>query len=145
MLDAGCSFCSIIAGDGPAEVVARTEHWVAFFPPEPATIGHTLLVPTSHVSDVWSLNTADASDLASGVLRIAHVIREALSPEGLNVVQSNGRVATQTVDHLHIHLVPRTTGDAMGELWPVVPPVLSPEDKVRALSSMRSVVGAESQ
>jgi histidine triad (HIT) family protein len=142
MWEAGCTFCSIVAGDEPAEVVTRTDDWVAFFPPEPATLGHTLVVPTRHVADIWGLNATEAGVLADGVLRLAHVIRSALAPEGLNILQSNGRVATQTVAHLHVHLVPRTTGDAMGDIWPSASPVLSIDDKMSALSSMRSAVEA---
>ncbi len=137
MLNPNCPFCAIVAGDEPAEVVARTDQWVAFYPSEPATLGHTLVVPTNHVPDVWELRAIESVDLAAGVLKIAHVIREALDPEGLNIVQSNGRVATQTIGHLHVHLVPRMAGDAMGEIWPAEPPALSVDDKIRALSAMR--------
>lgn len=145
MLDPSCTFCSIIQAEEPAEVVARTASWIAFFPPEPATVGHTLVVPTRHVADIWGLETREASELGAGVLKIARVIREALAPEGLNIVQSNGGVATQTVDHLHVHLVPRSDGDAMGEIWPADPPALSVADKVRALSSMRSAAEVDDQ
>lgn len=124
-------------------MIAHSASWVAFFPPEPATLGHTLVVPTSHVEDIWALNASEAAVLATGVLTVAHLIRKVLEPEGLNIVQSNGRVATQTVDHLHIHVVPRRTGDAMGTIWPAAPPAISAEDRMWALSSMRAAVGEE--
>jgi diadenosine tetraphosphate (Ap4A) HIT family hydrolase len=145
MLDPSCAFCSIISADEPAELVARGAAWIAFFPPEPATVGHTLVVPANHVSDVWGLSPSEAGELTTGVLQIAHAIRAALAPEGLNIVQSSGKVATQTVDHLHVHLVPRMTGDAMGDIWPAKSPAMSVEDKMRALSAMRTAVNTEGQ
>lgn len=92
--------------------VATYEHVVAFFPLEPATLGHTLVVPRQHVPDIWSLDEDTAAQLARVTVRLSNVMRRALQPEGLNVIQSNGEVATQTVFHLHVHVVPRWEGDA---------------------------------
>ena len=91
---------------------------VAFFPTEPATLGHLLLIPQRHVPDLWHLRHEEASQLSRAALYLASAIRHAFSPEGLNVIQSNGQAATQSVLHLHIHIVPRWTGDAMGPIWP---------------------------
>ena len=91
---------------------------VAFFPTEPATLGHLLLIPRRHVLDLWHLRHEEASQLSRAALYLASAIRHAFSPEGLNVIQSNGQAATQSVLHLHIHIVPRWTGDAMGPIWP---------------------------
>lgn len=114
-----CPFCEIIQHDDPdAREVYRDKHVVAFFPLEPATLGHTLVVPRNHVPDIWSANEDTAAHLARVTVRLANVMRRALRPEGLNVIQSNGEAATQTVFHLHIHLVPRWSGDAIGRIWP---------------------------
>lgn len=91
---------------------------VAFFPTEPATLGHTLLVPTTHIPDVWSLDHETAAVLAHAAVDLAHAVREALQPEGLNIIQSNGVAATQTVNHLHVHILPRWANDAVGDIWP---------------------------
>lgn len=116
--DPGCDFCEIGAREEDAREVFRTEAVVAFFPTEPATLGHTLVVPRLHVPDIWALDRATAVALADATLTLAHAIRAALSPDGLNIIQSNGVAATQSVPHLHVHLVPRSTGDAMGKIWP---------------------------
>lgn len=117
--DPECPFCEIVQREDPdAREVYRDEHVVAFFPTEPAVLGHTLIVPREHVSDIWSLSEETAAHLASATVRLAGTIREAVHPEGLNVIQSNGEAATQTVFHLHVHLVPRWDGDAMGPIWP---------------------------
>ncbi len=114
-----CPFCEIVQRDDPdAREVYRDEHVVAFFPTEPAVLGHTLVVPREHVPDVWSLSEETASHLARATVLLAGSVREVVEPEGLNIIQSNGATATQTVFHLHVHLVPRRHGDAIGPFWP---------------------------
>lgn len=117
--DPDCPFCEIVLRDDPdAREVYRDEHVVAFFPTEPAVLGHTMVIPRKHVADIWSMDEETAGHLSRATVRLAGAIREAVHPEGLNVIQSNGEAATQTVFHLHVHLVPRWDGDAMGPIWP---------------------------
>lgn len=114
-----CPFCEIVQRDNPdAREVYRDAHVVAFFPTEPAVLGHTMLVPREHVTGIWSLDEETAAHLARATVRLAGAVREAMQSEGLNVIQSNGEAATQTISHLHVHLVPRWEGDAMGSIWP---------------------------
>ncbi len=116
---AACPFCSIVAGDDvSARLVYRSQEVTAFFPLEPATRGHTLVVPNRHVADLTDLTAAEGRDLGEALLRTARAIRAALSPDGLNVIQSTGAAATQTVPHVHFHLVPRWSGDRMTLEWP---------------------------
>ncbi|SCE89782.1 histidine triad (HIT) family protein [Micromonospora coriariae] len=118
-VEADCPFCEIVRRETPdTREVYRDEHVVAFFPVEPATLGHTLVVPRDHIPDVWSLDEEAATRLAHITLRLSHAVKSATEPEGLNIIQSNGVVATQTVPHLHVHLVPRWSGDGMGPIWP---------------------------
>lgn len=127
MADTSCPFCAIIMGEGPARVVYRDDYAVAFFPLRPATLGHTLVVPRRHIPDIWELPEADAAHLSRTVLRVATALRTAVAPDGLNIIQSNGAAATQTVPHLHVHLVPRWAADAMGPIWPAHPPSHPPQ------------------
>lgn len=92
-----------------------------FLPDEPITEGHVLVVPNDHVPDIWSLTQGAARNLSSEVLRMAHIVRSAIEPDGLNIIQSNGKAATQSVHHLHVHVVPRSDNDAMGDFWPQSP------------------------
>jgi histidine triad (HIT) family protein len=108
----------IANGDQAGRVVYRDDSVVAFFPKEPATVGHTLVVPRRHVTDIWGLESAEAEHLASASLRVARALRAALNPDGLNVIQSNGDAATQTVPHVHVHVVPRWDNDQMELSWP---------------------------
>lgn len=113
-----CPFCAIIAGTEPARRVLDSTDAIAFFPKEPATLGHTLVVPRKHFADVWSLDDGTAQALAEAVLVVAHAIRRVFQPQGLNIIQSNGEAATQTVPHVHVHVVPRWHDDDMGPIWP---------------------------
>ncbi len=117
--DPDCPFCEIVARDDPdAREVYRDEHVVAFFPVQPATLGHTLVVPRKHIPDIWSLDPGTAGHLAQVVLFLAGAVRRSMSPEGLNIIQSNGEAASQTVMHLHVHIVPRWSSDTLGRIWP---------------------------
>ncbi len=114
-----CPFCQIVQGDGlDAREVYRNEHVVAFVPLEPATLGHTLVVPRHHIPDIWSLDRETADHLTQATLQLSNAVRRATQPEGLSIIQSNGEVAAQTVFHLHVHIVPRWSGDPVGGIWP---------------------------
>lgn len=116
-----CDFCSIARGDPePAvEIVCCDKGWVAFFPLEPATPGHSLIIPRVHVPDLWSLDTSVASELMEAVIRLGRAINSALAPEGMNLITSAGEAAGQTVPHLHLHVVPRWHDDELGRIWPL--------------------------
>ena len=117
-IDPDCDFCQIVAREEPAREVLRTDKIVAFFPLELATLGHTLVIPREHIPDIWSLDDQTSHDLTEATLRVARAIRDAISMQGLNIIQSNGEVATQSVFHLHVHVVPRSSHDDMGDIWP---------------------------
>lgn len=119
MTSPGCPFCQIVAGRvAGAPVIYEDEHTIAFFPDRPATRGHTLVVPKRHAPSVWDLTPEEGEQLARTILRVANAVREAVHPDGMNIVQSNGAVATQTVEHLHVHVVPRTRRDRVRLRWP---------------------------
>ena len=113
-----CDFCAIIRGELTARIVHETEHTLAFFPVHPAARGHTLVIPKTHIADFWSIDEVNAGHLSCAAMQVGHGLRRALNPQGLNIIQSSGAAATQTVFHLHIHMVPRWVGDHVGDLWP---------------------------
>jgi len=116
--DPDCDFCEIVARDEDAREVLRTNKVVAFFPLEPATLGHTLVIPREHIPDIWSLDDETARELTDATMVVARAVQRAVPMDGLNIIQSNGEAATQTVLHLHVHVVPRQIGDGMGRIWP---------------------------
>lgn len=140
-----CPFCEIVQRDDPdAREVYRDEHVVAFFPLEPATLGHTLIVPKKHISDIWSLDEDIAAHLGRAVVRLSQAVRTAMEPQGLNIIQSNGEVATQTILHLHVHIVPRWKGDAIGRIWPPETSY-SESEKDNAWEKLRKEMGRTSK
>jgi histidine triad (HIT) family protein len=119
LTDANCEFCAIAQGkDRSAEVVCEGADWIAFFPLNPATPGHTLVIPRRHVADLWRVDPALGAQLMAAVIRVGQAIDKALKPEGMNLISSAGATAEQTVFHLHLHVVPRWRRDGFGPIWP---------------------------
>jgi histidine triad (HIT) family protein len=115
-----CEFCAIAQGKDPSvEVVCEDKSWVAFFPLNPATPGHTLVIPRRHVADLWQVKPPLDRELMAAVIRVGRAIDHALKPEGMNLITSAGQTAEQTVFHLHLHIVPRWRRDGFGKIWPV--------------------------
>jgi histidine triad (HIT) family protein len=113
-----CAFCDIVNGKECARVVGETLTTLAFFPLRPAALGHTLVIPKQHIRDVWEADWDVVEQVARATSTAAHALRNALAPDGLNIINSSGAAASQTVFHLHVHLVPRWTGDHIGNIWP---------------------------
>lgn len=105
--DPACIFCSIVAGDAPAERVLEDALTLAFMDVSPASDGHVLVIPKRHQPDVFALEQPESDAVWRSTLRVAHAVRDALRPDGMNIHQSNGRVANQHVLHFHLHVIPR--------------------------------------
>jgi histidine triad (HIT) family protein len=118
----GCEFCAIVRGESDAELLFEESDWIAFFPLNPATPGHTLVIPRAHVPDLWQASPGLASELMRAVLKVGHAIQRGLGPDGLNLITSAGTTAEQTVFHLHLHVVPRWRHDHFGPIWPTGEP-----------------------
>lgn len=108
---ADCIFCRIEAGLAPAHFVYEDDLVIAFLSPEQPNPSKVLVVPRTHVETVFDLNDQLAAAIFQATVRIARGVKLASGCEGLNLVQSNGRVGQQDVFHFHLHIVPRFTGD----------------------------------
>lgn len=129
-----CPFCSIVRGeDAVVREVARNDKVVVFFPTEPAVLGHCIVIPRRHVEEFTALTSDEVSAVMTSAQAVAMSLRETHHPDGINIIQSNGEVATQSVPHVHVHIVPRWDGDAFGEIWPSKTD-FSDEEKDRALA-----------
>ncbi|MEU9439337.1 HIT domain-containing protein [Streptomyces sp. NPDC048304] len=117
----GCVFCRIVKGLEPAEVIYETSLCLAFFPINPATKGHTLVIPKRHTEDFLSAGPEGFATLSSTAVEVGQMLQAAYAPEGMNMITSSGEVASQSIMHLHVHLVPRWTYDAVGDIWPPSP------------------------
>jgi histidine triad (HIT) family protein len=114
---ASCTFCRIVRGEIPAHVVLVTEETVAFLDARPVFKGHTLLVPRDHVETLPDLPAALLAPYLGAAQRLATAMTEGLGAQGSFVATNN--VVSQSVPHLHIHVVPRTKGDGLrGFFWP---------------------------
>ena len=110
-------FCEILDGDRAAEVVWSDDVVVAFLDRSPLFPGHTLVVPRRHVVTLGELEPAEVGPLFERVRRISAVMPNALGSQGSFVAANN--VVSQSVPHLHVHVVPRTKGDGLrGFFWP---------------------------
>jgi histidine triad (HIT) family protein len=105
--DPDCVFCAIVAGDAPAETVYEDDLTLAFMDVSPASDGHVLVIPRRHQRDVFELEQPETDAVWHSTLRVARAVRDALAPDGMNLHQSNGRVANQHVFHFHLHVIPR--------------------------------------
>jgi histidine triad (HIT) family protein len=105
--DPACVFCDIVAGDAQAERVFEDELTLAFMDTAPASDGHVLVIPKRHQPDVFALVQPETDAVWHSTLRAAHAVRDALRPDGMNLHQSNGRIANQHVMHFHLHVIPR--------------------------------------
>jgi histidine triad (HIT) family protein len=112
-----CVFCAILRGELPSHVVLDDDVCLAFLDKTPLFHGHVLVVPRAHVVTLPELPAEALGPLFTRVQAIAAAIPEALGAEGTFVALNN--VVSQSVPHLHVHVVPRTKGDGMkGFFWP---------------------------
>jgi histidine triad (HIT) family protein len=112
-----CVFCGIVLGAVPAEVVFRDDTVVAFLDRSPLFQGHTLVVPTRHAVTLADLPGELVGPFFRRVQQIAAAMPGALGAQGTFVANNN--VVSQSVAHLHVHVVPRTKGDGLrGFFWP---------------------------
>src|SRR6185436_5323601 len=117
-----CIFCRIVAGEIPAEIVAKDEHAVAFLDIAPLADGHTVIVPRRHVAMVEELNPDDTRGLFAMVQRLAGPVREALGGAGTTIGINDGAVTGQTIPHVHVHIVPRRSNDGAGSVHTISRP-----------------------
>jgi histidine triad (HIT) family protein len=112
-----CAFCRIVAADDPDVLVYRSEHVAGFLDIRPVFHGHVLLVPREHHETLDAVPAALAEPLQAAVQTTMRALRSAVGAQGAFVASNN--VVSQSVPHLHWHVVPRTRGDGLrGFFWP---------------------------
>ena len=112
-----CAFCEIVAGRTAAHVVYEDERWLAFLDARPLFPGHTLLVPREHHEAIWDLPDGLAGELTGRIQTVSVAVRDAMGADG--VFNAANNVVSQSVPHLHVHVVPRVRKDGLrGFFWP---------------------------
>ena len=117
MRDPDCIFCKIVAGELPSQKVDEDERTVAFMDISPATRGHVLVVPREHARNLLEIAPEDLQATMATVQRMARRVSERLGPAGVNLLNSCGSAAWQTVFHFHVHVIPRYENDPLRLPW----------------------------
>lgn len=122
--DDGCIFCRIVAGQLPSFKLMEDETTIAFMDINPVNPGHALAVAKGHWRTVDVIPPEILGDVARTAQRVAKAALAVLKPTGVNLLQSNGPGAGQSVPHLHVHILPRYPDDKVRLNW-----VYQPGDK----------------
>lgn len=107
-----CLFCQIVAKEIPAYTVYEDDHVLAFLDITQVTKGHTLIVPKTHIDNIYELTKDISNPLFEAVPKVAKALKKAFNPIGLNLINNND-APLQSVFHLHLHLIPRYEEDAL--------------------------------
>lgn len=138
MAEQDCIFCKIVAGELPATIVDQDEQTVAFMDINPATRGHLLVIPRVHTPDILSIDSRDLAAVSGTAQRLAIRSKERLKADGINVINSCGAAAWQTVFHFHLHVIPRYASDPLRLPW-----VPQPGDPAEIADAAAAIVRPE--
>lgn len=108
-----CLFCAILDGELPSYKIYEDDYFYVMLDRFPKCLGHTLILPKRHAAHVFDLNEEECTRLMPLAQKISVALRESLEFGGLNLIQNNGPIAGQEVNHFHLHLIPRFDGDNM--------------------------------
>jgi histidine triad (HIT) family protein len=101
-----CPFCKIASGEATASIVYEDTNVIAFMDLNPASDGHTLVVPKVHYENIYEAPEKLLAKMAKVVKRICVALKKSVNANGIKVIQLNGRAAGQVVMHIHIHVIP---------------------------------------
>ena len=137
--DPDCIFCKIVAGEIPCLKLYEDGDTLAFMDINPANPGHCLAIVKDHHPTLFDIPEPALGKVAATAKRIAKAVNDTLAPDGLNLVQANGPGALNSVPHLHLHILPRYTGDDLKLNWGVNPGNL--DDIQEIAEKVRAVLG----
>jgi histidine triad (HIT) family protein len=120
-MDANCIFCKIVAGTIPSFKLHEDGETLAFMDINPVHDGHCLVIPKAHHPTLFELPEAAFAAAGRVAIKIATAVNATLKPDGLNLLQSNGPGAAQSVPHFHLHILPRRINDGLAVNWTLKP------------------------
>jgi len=112
-----CIFCAIVEGKLPSARIYEDDRAVAFMDIQPGNPGHALVVPRLHARDVFDIDPETLAHVVRVAQKVAVAARQALGCDGINLIQSSGAAAFQSVYHVHFHVLPRFEGDDVRLPW----------------------------
>lgn len=107
MRDDNCIFCKLANGVFPTNFIYEDDDFKVILDASPATRGHALILPKEHAANVYELDEAVAAKVLPLAKKLATSMKDKLGADGINLVQNNGAAAGQTVEHFHMHIIPR--------------------------------------
>jgi histidine triad (HIT) family protein len=116
-----CIFCKIILGEIPSKRIYEDDRFFAFLDIFPAGRGHTLVIPKEHHADIHAISADLYGQLAASAKKVADLLQRKLGSEGTTIFQMNKEPGWQTVFHIHMHVIPRWSGDALHKPWDIAP------------------------
>lgn len=117
MIKDDCIFCKIAKGDIPSATIYEDSYVRVILDVAPANKGHVLILTKEHFDNIYEMDEETGAKVFAKATVIAKAVKKATGCEGLNIVQNNGEVAGQTVNHFHLHLVPRYKNDNVNVSW----------------------------
>ena len=117
MSESDCVFCKIVAGQIPSLKVFEDESTLAFVDIGPLAEGHLLVIPKQHFETLHEMSPDQVANITRHLPRLAQAVVKAVSAQGYNLLQNNGKVSGQQVLHVHFHIIPRVANDGLGYRW----------------------------
>lgn len=125
-----CLFCKIAKKEIPVEIIYEDQNTMAFLDIQPRTAGHTVIIPKQHAETILNLDDRKIRPTFLTVKKVTAILYKALKTNGFTIGINQGKVSGQSIDHLHIHIIPRFNNDGGGSIHSVVynPPKESLKD-----------------
>lgn len=117
-----CIFCKIVSGEIPSATIWENEEFKVILDRFPSNPGHVLILVKKHVPNIYELDPDVGGRLFKLAVQIASIMKKALGFTDMNVLQNNGKMAGQTIDHFHLHLIPRYIDDSVSVSWKPLEP-----------------------
>jgi histidine triad (HIT) family protein len=115
--DPNCIFCKIVNGEVPSFKLYEDAATLAFMDINPVHDGHCLVIPKAHSATVFEIEPEDFAAAARTATKVAKAVKAAVACDGFNLMQANGEGAGQSVGHVHLHIIPRKSGDRLLFNW----------------------------
>ena len=112
-----CIFCKIISGEIPSATIYEDEEFKVILDRFPSSLGHTLIIPKKHIENIFEMPVQKGGKLFELAIKIAPIIKKELNCDGINILQNNGVAAGQSVNHFHLHIIPRYENDGVLSSW----------------------------
>jgi histidine triad (HIT) family protein len=118
-----CIFCKIIKGEIPCFKIFEDDNVLAFADINPISRGHILIIPKRHIENMWEATEEELVTVMRTAKKLVHAIKDAINPDGVAVLQLNGKAVNQVVMHYHFHLIPRSKEEGKLSMteWELIP------------------------